>query len=528
MKKIGRYEILEELGRGAMGVVYKASDPTIGRMVAIKVLSLSDSPSEGLPDAREIFLREARAAGRLSHPGIVTIHDALEDPETGASYIVMEFIAGRTLESMLISGPPLEMPRVLDIVRQVAEALDYAHREKVIHRDLKPANILLTQDNRAKITDFGIAKIVARETASRTVAVMGTPSYMSPEQVTGQPLDNRTDLFSMGIILFMMLTGQKPFIGDTAAVMFKIVSEDPVPPSKLNAKLTLGHDYLALRCLAKDPKKRYSTAREFLEDLKDVEDGRPPRSEASISLSDLRPGEPTLMAGKPVVTVPVAPQVGLDAKRTLRAVGIGAGCGILVLVVGGLWNLRHRAPTPVPAPPRAGGAVPAPAAAVQPSPASPPSAVPAVAKPVSEPTSGVKRTHRVAPVKPATLAAAAPESRPAPTTAARDVQFRCTFELQEATLTVSAGGQAILNKTLKGKKKGGLLGLKGKYVGSFSVPIRIPRGARELLLHVVTSDGSVDLTKKVPIEPPTGASQDLHVVVTSEHLTPEWHSGPHQ
>lgn len=493
MKKIGRYEILEELGRGAMGVVYKASDPTIGRMVAIKVLSLGTSSSEGLPDAREIFLREARAAGRLSHPGIVTIHDALEDSETGASYIVMEFIPGRTLESVLLSAPPLELSRALDVTRQVAEALDYAHRQKVIHRDLKPANILLTEDGHPKITDFGIAKIVARETASRTVAVMGTPSYMSPEQVTGQQLDNRTDLFSMGIMLFMMLTGQKPFVGDTAAVMYKIVHEDPVPPSRLNPKLDLGHDYLALRCLAKDPKKRYSTAGEFLEDLKDVQEGRSPRSQASISLSDLRSGELTVVAGEPLLTSPEASAARLGAARTWRGVGIGAGCGVLVVLVGlGVWNLRHRPSTAPPARSREGGTAPSPAAAVP---------------PISSSTT------------PSVLAPAAP---PGPSTSIatwKQVQLRCRFELEDATLTVSSGSQRILTRRLKGEKKGGVLGIKAKYMGSLDYPIRIPSGTRELTVHVATPGGTIDLTKKVHFRPSSGSRQTLEVDVTRDHLT---------
>src|SRR5271169_2562613 len=223
MKKIWRYEVVEELGRGAMGVVYKASDPTIGRLVAIKVLSLEASSETGVPGAQEIFMREARAAGRLSHPGIVTIHDALEDPETKAHYIVMEFVPGRTLEDLLLHGPALSAEKALEIVREIAVALDYAHQQRIIHRDLKPANILLTEDGRAKITDFGIAKIMAREGALRTTSVMGTPAYMSPEQVTGGEIDARSDLFALGILLYLLLAGEKPFAGDTAAVMFKIV-----------------------------------------------------------------------------------------------------------------------------------------------------------------------------------------------------------------------------------------------------------------------------------------------------------------
>jgi serine/threonine-protein kinase len=303
MRKIGRYEVVEELGRGAMGVVYKASDPTIGRMVAIKVLLIDDKPEEGVPSTRDIFLREARAAGRLSHPGIVTIHDALEDETTRTSYIVMEYIPGRTLEKILISTPQIGADKALDIIRQVAEGLDYAHRNQIIHRDLKPANIILTEDGRAKITDFGIAKIAAQG-AMRTVAIMGTPSYMSPEQVTGGEIDARADIFSMGILLYLMLVGEKPFGGDTAAVMFKIVYEDPVLPSRVNPKLTAADDYVVLRCLAKDRAKRYASAREFLDDLEDLRQGRPPRSQARVPPSEIQAAERTIAVLHPLIPPP--------------------------------------------------------------------------------------------------------------------------------------------------------------------------------------------------------------------------------
>src|SRR5208282_6059813 len=270
MKKVGRYNIISELGRGAMGVVYKASDPTIGREVALKVISLSSSPEEGSNSPQEMFMREVRAAGRLAHPSIVTIHDAFEDQENQTSCIVMELVPGLTLEKILDSGHPLTTEQTLSIVRQVAEGLDYAHRNQVIHRDLKPANILVTQDGRAKITDFGIAKVLAREGLARTVGMMGTPSYMSPEQVKGGEVDGRTDIFSLGIIIFTMLTGKKPFSGNTATVLFKVVFEEPPPPSTVNPQLTPAYDYVVKKCLAKEANDRYSSAREFLGDLADL------------------------------------------------------------------------------------------------------------------------------------------------------------------------------------------------------------------------------------------------------------------
>ncbi|MGA3322839.1 MAG: protein kinase [Terriglobia bacterium] len=283
MKKIGRYNIISELGRGAMGIVYKASDPTIGREVALKVLSLSASAEEGTNSAQEMFMREVRAAGRLAHPSIVTIHDAFDDAENQTSCIVMEMVPGVTLEKILNSGSPLTTEQILILVRQVVEGLDYAHRHQVIHRDLKPANILVTEDGRAKITDFGIAKVLAQQGVARTVGIMGTPSYMSPEQVKGGEIDARTDIFSLGIMIFTMLTGKKPFAGNTAAVMFQIVYEEPPATSSLNAQLTPAHDYVVSKCLAKDRDRRYSSARELLGDLDDLQQGRPPRTQAMAS-----------------------------------------------------------------------------------------------------------------------------------------------------------------------------------------------------------------------------------------------------
>ena len=241
MKKVGRYEIISELGRGAMGIVYKASDPTIDREVALKVLSLNASQEHGTNSPQEMFMREVRAAGRLAHPSIVTIYDAFDDKETQASCIVMELVPGKTLEKILDSGQPMNVEQNLSVIQQVIEGLDYAHRHNVIHRDLKPANILVTDDGRAKITDFGIAKVLAREGVARTIGIMGTPSFMSPEQVKGGEIDARTDIFSLGIMIFTMLAGTKPFSGNTAAVMFKIVYEEPPLATSVNPQLTPAH-----------------------------------------------------------------------------------------------------------------------------------------------------------------------------------------------------------------------------------------------------------------------------------------------
>ena len=532
MKNIGRYEVIEELGRGAMGVVYKASDPTIGRLVAIKVLAV-DSPTEsGIPGSRDIFMREARAAGRLSHPGIVTIHDALEDPESRCCYIVMEFIPGRTLESLLLAEPAVGVEKVLDIARQIAEALDYAHRNQIIHRDLKPANIILTEDGRVKITDFGIAKIVAREGAARTVAIMGTPAYMSPEQVTGGEVDARSDLFSMGILLYLMFVGQKPFAGDTAAVMFKIVYEDPLLPSGLNPQLTSGHDYLVLRCLAKDRAKRYASAGEFLDDLEDVRQGRAPRSEAKFPTSDLRTGERTVMVEKSFVT-PGERERG--ERKKLRHILTGAVAGVLLVVLLGLgtWTLlRWRKPTAAPTLPQATSPAPAAAGASKrevqtealaeppqgPSgrgasvPATPTQPQPSVA---SAPLGGSRGVNAAAVPAAGVPAATKPKT-------GKTVALQCTHQLEEATLLVLDGNTTILRARLIGKKKRGFAGIGGGYSGALTESFTIPASARQLTVRIYSADGAINVLNKIPATPPSSAANTLRVVPTRERLTLEW------
>ncbi|MFQ5694546.1 MAG: serine/threonine-protein kinase, partial [Terriglobia bacterium] len=280
MKRLGRYEILSELGHGAMGTVYRARDPQIDRIVALKIVNLTNVPSGMEDEFRQRFFREAQAAGRLSHPGIVTIHDVGEDEATRTPYLVMEFMEGKTLEQ-LGAGQRVPTETALDIVGQLAEALDYAHKNQIIHRDIKPANIIVTPDGRAKITDFGIAKLQTTQ-FTQPGQVLGTPAYMSPEQLTGGAVDGRSDLFCLGVVLYWMLTGDKPFPGDTTtSVSFKVVYQDPIPPTRLNPALSPDHDYLLQRALAKQQDERYQSGHEFADDLDDLKNGRAPRSRAT-------------------------------------------------------------------------------------------------------------------------------------------------------------------------------------------------------------------------------------------------------
>ncbi len=208
---VGRYEIDSELGRGAMGVVYRARDPRIDRTVAIKTVSLLGLEPDAEQEYRERFVVEARAAGRLSHPRIVTIFDVAEDPYTLTPYIVMEYVSGRSLEEVLCTeNGILPLDTALQVTQELAEALDYAHAQGIVHRDVKPSNIIVAEDGHPKIADFGIAKLNAPD-LPQTGRTLGTPAYMSPEQLRGDPVDGRSDLFSLGVILYQLLTRHRPF-----------------------------------------------------------------------------------------------------------------------------------------------------------------------------------------------------------------------------------------------------------------------------------------------------------------------------
>ncbi|RMF37771.1 MAG: response regulator [Chloroflexi bacterium] len=256
--RIGRYEILEELGRGAMGIVYKARDPNIDRIVALKVLHPTLS---AYPELQQRFRREARSAGRLVHPNIVIVFDAAED--RGTSFLVMEYLDGPTLAAVIEREGPLSVPRSVQIAIQTCDALDYAHQQGVIHRDIKPSNIILLPGDQVKITDFGIAKLVEGPQLTRT-GIVGTFNYMSPEQAMEKPVDHRADIYSLGIVLFEMLTGRVPFQADTpVAVALKHISE-PLPlPRTLNPAIPPALEAILLKATAKDQEERYQTAGEM-------------------------------------------------------------------------------------------------------------------------------------------------------------------------------------------------------------------------------------------------------------------------
>ena len=268
-QSLGRYLVEAEIGRGAMGVVYRARDPKIDRLVAIKTISLAEKEEQEEQEYRVRFVQEARAAGRLSHPGIVTIHDAGEDPETHEPFFVMEYVSGQPLsETIAAAGGKLPMADALRFTCEIADALQYAHERGVIHGDIKPANILVTSDGHAKIADFGVARL-NQSVATHAGKVFGSPAYMAPEQLSGHDPDARSDLFSLGVMLYSMLTGFRPFQGNSAAtVCFKVMNVEPVPVTTFEAELPPELDRIVSRAIAKSPADRYQSGAELAAEVR--------------------------------------------------------------------------------------------------------------------------------------------------------------------------------------------------------------------------------------------------------------------
>ncbi|HEV8334814.1 MAG TPA: serine/threonine-protein kinase [Candidatus Polarisedimenticolia bacterium] len=288
-KTLGRFEIIREIGKGAMGVVYLAHDPKIDRRIAIKTIAIPPGVSdEEAREARHRFVREAQAAGKLTHPNIITVYDVVEEKDL--SYIAMEYIEGETLESRTRPGSLLPLPRVLALMAQACAALDYAHKNQVIHRDIKPANLMLMGGDLLKITDFGLAKS-PQANLTQAGVLIGTPNYMSPEQISGRPMDGRSDFFSLGVVLYELLTGERPFSGDTiSTIIYRILYEEPRPPRILNGKLPPAFDGILKRALAKEPAERFQTGAEFIDAMNNY-------STYHLKVK-IAPGPPTLKVGK--------------------------------------------------------------------------------------------------------------------------------------------------------------------------------------------------------------------------------------
>ena len=334
-KNIGRYEIVEEVGRGSMGIVYRARDPRLGRIVALKCVAFSFPLG---PGEEEEFLRrfyqEAQIAGRLSHPNIVTIHDVGTRESEGTAFIAMEYVTGTNLQELLAGGGRLPIPQVADVARQAAEALDYAHGCGVVHRDIKPGNIVLTTGGQAKVLDFGIARAPSGD-GTKPGRLLGTPNYMAPEQVIGGPVDGRADQFSLAVTLYHLLTGERPFVGESlTAISYQVVNVMPPPPSRLNPALPAEVDRILGRGLAKSAAERYPGCRDLAAEFtaalatwKEAADRAAPR---------------TLVAGADASLRAAAAAAGPVSARGIPALLSGAGPGALagwILFLGALGAL---------------------------------------------------------------------------------------------------------------------------------------------------------------------------------------------
>ena len=431
MDKLGKYDIRRELGRGAMGVVYEAYDPLIKRIVALKTIRADQLAREDAPVVLARFRREAQAAGRLNHPNIVAIYDFDED--NGTSFIAMEFVTGRDLKQAFESGERFRTTDVVRIMGQILDALDYSHRQGVVHRDVKPANVFLQAgDGNVKVADFGIAHIDS-SSLTQDGSVMGTPSYMSPEQILGLPVDGRSDLFSAAVILYQFLTGERPFAGSSTTTMQKVLKEDPLPPSTLNVQLPEAIDAVVRKALAKRPEERYQTASEFAAALRSAVENRPvpmavpltpvtdpQATEVRMPTATSRPlgdSSATLVnATSPSGSTPIPPPPSYGAASTPAAArsqtaAIAVVLGVaFVAVATGLWIFMTYGPgraasttvassteatassstpatttTPSTAPATGAAAAPAAAGATPASPASPVSSAPPASTPAAPP-----------------------------------------------------------------------------------------------------------------------------------------------
>ena len=343
-KKLGKYEVRRELGQGAMGVVYEGFDPMIARRVALKTVRRDQLDRIEVEEILARFKREAQAAGRLTHPNIVGIYEYGEEPAPtgdaagGTAFIAMEFVEGRELKDYFDAEERFPMAEIVRIMGQLLDALDYSHKNGVVHRDIKPSNIILLKDGTVKVADFGIARI---ESSNLTQAgsVLGTPSYMSPEQFMGQTVDGRSDLFSAGVILYQFLTGEKPFTGALTTIMHKVLKEEPAAPSELNVQVPRPLDALIRKALAKRPDERFQNGREFAIALKMAAAGQAVPGDGDATLVNnadatlANAADKTLTQARP--TPPSAPATPAAPPAASARSGKSSQ-GLAVAIVGGI------------------------------------------------------------------------------------------------------------------------------------------------------------------------------------------------
>jgi predicted Ser/Thr protein kinase len=406
-EKLGKYEIRGTLGRGAMGTVYDGWDPLIARRVAIKTVPLPENPDPDTAEEIARFKREAQAAGRLTHPNIVGVYDYGETE--GLAYIVMEFVEGPSLKALLDKQERFALSDLRRVMEGLLGGLQFSHERGVVHRDIKPANIMLTREGQAKIADFGIARI---EASSMTQAgtMLGTPAYMSPEQFMGQVVDARSDVYSAGVVLYQLLTGERPFDGGLTAIMHKVLNTAPVPPSQLAVTAPVALDAVVLRAMAKRPEDRYPSAAAFAEAIRaalEVPAAAPADAEATmVGSAPPRPAPPPPQAAQPAApSRPAAQAAAAKPSGSRLPLLAGVAAAAVVVLVGGGWFLLRPAPAPAP--------LPAPVAASAPAPAKLAEAPPAAPAPAPADTQPSAPAPQAQPSAPATQAEA-PPAAPAP------------------------------------------------------------------------------------------------------------------
>lgn len=325
--KLGKYEIRGELGRGAMGVVYEAYDPLIERVVALKTIRPEALAGAQSAEILARFKREAQAAGKLTHPSIVGIYEFGED--AGVWFIAMELVKGRELKEYFEEQQRFKTVDIVRILSQILSALGYSHKLGVVHRDVKPSNVFILPDGTVKVADFGIAH-VDQSQLTQVGSVLGTPAYMSPEQILGMPVDGRSDLFSVGVILYQFLTGERPFTGNATVTMRKVLEEDPLPPSRFNTQIPGAMDGVVRRALAKKADERFQSAEEFAQALVDAAAAKPDRSGDTTMM-------PAAAAATAVASTPAASKPAAAPRKSQAPAIAIVGAIVVVAAVAGTW-----------------------------------------------------------------------------------------------------------------------------------------------------------------------------------------------
>jgi serine/threonine-protein kinase len=527
-KRFGRYEIVGELGRGAMGVVYKARDPQIDRLVALKTVSLRGQEPEEETEFRHRFMNEAKAAGRLHHPGIVSVFDMGEEGPNNEPYIVLEHVVGEALNKVLAREKKLPLARALQIAEEIADALEYAHEQGVTHRDIKPGNILITKDGHAKIADFGIAKLnLAHFTLPGKV--LGTPAYMAPEQLSGEGADSRSDLFSLGVILYAMITGHSPFQGDSATtVCFKVANREPVPASALDLSLPPELDAIISHAMAKNPDERYQHGAELANDLRQLEAqlkrGGTTTSLAAISATALQRAQKADLNRRPAVGVMYAAKLirAVIQKAPIRDLILGAATIVMLVIVGVqskllVWTHDQAVdPAQINADQLRASHVPANTGAV----ADTQQIASAAPKPAMRKASA-KTSGKKAPV-----ATPVPDKEKVKETVvvpSCSIELAVRHQFKDATLTVWVDDNLALTRPLHGGAQKRLVVFNGVR-GIESETLKIPAGKHVLRFKTQTADQTVNLSKTISADFIGGNDRTLQITYDKHNtsMKMEW------